>query len=609
MDSGIPVALAPRGSSVARPIVAGSCFGWLHAPADMPAGDVAVLMCPGLNWDRLRAHHSLRTLADELAMVGYPVMRFDYPGTGDSGDITGDEASPAEHWRCWQQSIHAMLDRLRTETGARRVILCGVRIGAALATLVAEQRDDLAALVLLAPVLRGRSYVQQLQMQGRLESHAAATPGHGLEFHELLFSAETVERIAQTDLRDAKLAPGLPVAMFMQSPSRLGTECERAWSERGARVLATSFDCVAPMLQRVEGPEGTPIDFSPVVDWIQRATPARGVPAASASVPVADLARPGWVETPRRFGPGGRLFGVLCRPECPASDMAVIICNTGQNPHYGVARFGVQFARDLARSGYASLRMDFAGLGDSLGVPGKENVETAEFDTDRTADMIEAVDLLTQLGYRRIAAQGICSGAYHALQGALAEPRIGALLLVNLPVLQWQTGDDKEFVARKTTPPSHYLQKVVSLEAWRRQLREFDAGAIIHAQCARLYERMREAAFRLAERRGWIEARSPGRRAMATLSRRHTRTFFLFSSDDHGVDAMEQEFGGGGSGLSAFPGTMVEIIPNLDHILSARPMRATAIDLMLRFLTRADGAGAGHDNPGVAGGGRVTSSP
>jgi pimeloyl-ACP methyl ester carboxylesterase len=569
--------------AVMRPVYVGASFGWLHTADAATGGEVAVLICPAVSWDRLDAHQALRLLADELALAGYPAMRFDYPSVGDSGELGADAAQSAEPWQGWQQSVHAAIDWLRAATGARRVILCGVRVGATLAALAAARRDDVAALALLAPVLRGRSYIQQLQMEARLQRNATPLPGGDLEFHEVLFDAATIERVAQVDLRQVVLPAGVRVAMFMQAASKPGSECAAAWSGQGAEVSSTGFAGLEPLLRHNEETEGTPPDFSELLGWIRQAAPARPAPLALAAWPEAALTQPGWAETPRRFGDG--LFGMLCRPEHAPGDMAVIIGNIGRTPHYGVARFGVECARHLAREGIASLRIDFAGLGDSRGPAGKENVLTSMFDNDRRADLAAAVDELVRLGYRRIVLQGSCSGAYHAVQAALADPRVDTLVLVNLPVFEWHAGDSVDFSSRKTMKPRRYLLKLGNREDWKRLLRgESRVGSAVAAQCLRVWNKLREAALRFAERRGWIAPQSAGRRAVATLAQRGARALFLFSLDDNGVDAMEQEFGRGAAGLRAYKQVRLSIVPEADHLLSTRAMRRAVIEAMARFL-------------------------
>src|SRR5271154_6978 len=127
-----------------RPVFFDGCFGWLHLAPHGPAASVAVLLCPGLTTDGVTGHRSLRLLGDALAADGYPTLRFDYPGTGDSCDFCA-----ADPWTTWQQSIQIAADWLRQHSGAQRIVLCGLRFGAMLAASVAEVRNDVAGLILL----------------------------------------------------------------------------------------------------------------------------------------------------------------------------------------------------------------------------------------------------------------------------------------------------------------------------------------------------------------------------------------------------------------------------------------------------------------------------
>lgn len=573
--------------TVMRPVYVGQCFGWLHTIDEVTGGDVAVLICPGLTRDRLDAHHSLRMLAEALARNGYPAMRFDYPGVGDScdfgTDVGANRESTAEPWQCWLDSVRAAIDWLRDRTGASRVILCGLRLGATLATLAVERRDDVAGLALLAPVLRGRSYMQQLQMEARLQRGDAPLSEPGLELHEVQFDAETINLVSRVDLRRATLPPGLQVALFLQAASKLGSECEQIWTGQGANVVTVGFEGLEPLLRHNEETEGTPPDFTAILGWIRRTTPAQPKPLVARAWPETSLEQGGWVETPQRFGDG--LFGMFCCPKQPHRDIAVIIGNTGRDPHYGAARLSVAFARHLAAEGIASLRIDFAGLGDSRGPPGKEDVLTSMFESDRSADISAAIEVVTRMGYRSVAVQANCSGSYHMLHAALADPRITTLLLVNLPAFEWHVGDSPDFAYRRTMKAGRYLSRLSDKQAWSRLLRgKLDVGNIIRAQCMRSWRRIHHIGLLAAERRGLIPPQSVGRRAVAALSKRGVRTLFLFSRDDIGIDAMEQEFGHGARWLGAFPDTMLHVVPEADHLLSTSAMRRAAFQIMVQFL-------------------------
>jgi hypothetical protein len=122
------------------PITFGNCFGWLHEGW----GDIGVI-CPGIGWDAHKAHGSLRLLADDLARLGYPTLRFDYQGTGDAKDLDGKDFCAA-----WLESVTAASGWLRNRRSTARILRRSPRRIAR--RVVATQRDDIRAIVLLDPV-------------------------------------------------------------------------------------------------------------------------------------------------------------------------------------------------------------------------------------------------------------------------------------------------------------------------------------------------------------------------------------------------------------------------------------------------------------------------
>ena len=187
-----------------QPVTFDGCFGWLHKPAGSPGTDIAVVLCSGLRRDASNAYRPFRILADQLAATGYSALRFDYTGTGDSCDAAG-----SEYWSIWRRNVSAAADYACAVTGARRVVLIGLRIGAALATLAAADRKDVAGLVLLEPVLRGKSYITQCLVEARLRNHGLPDPTGGLLLDELCLTSETVRRITELSLRELCTSAGM----------------------------------------------------------------------------------------------------------------------------------------------------------------------------------------------------------------------------------------------------------------------------------------------------------------------------------------------------------------------------------------------------------------
>ena len=501
------------------PVTFNGCFGWLHAPANSVGGDVAVLICPGLMRDGVLAHCSLRLLGDELAAAGYWSLRFDYPGTGDSLD--GDVESAVGHWTVWQQSIAVAADWLRAASGARQVILCGVRAGGTLAVLAAARRDDVAGLLLFDPVVDGQSYVRQLILEADLQSGPSSPRSEGFGIREFRFSAATVAQIAETDLRRVELPRGQRVAIFAHADNKAIDACVRAWIERGVNTARHGWSGLEPLLHHEVLEEYALADFGGVMSWLRQTFPlaTSGPPAAPKPVAAAQLQPPGCLETPLMFGADARLFGMLCRPDHGTPQAVVIIVNGGRDPHYGAARQSVAFARRLAQAGIASLRMDFSGLGDSIGPPGKEAVLTYTF-SDRDADIRAAVDSLAARGFRHFAVQGLCSGAYHAFRGALDEPRIATLLLVNIALFTLPDGGVLDYLDQRGRSPSFYLRKLFRRRSWATLLSgKADFGAALRDQIGHVHRK----AQGLARRIGLIEERSfaesTGRAASAASGR------------------------------------------------------------------------------------------
>ncbi len=509
-----------------EPVSFGGCFGWYHPATDVVTGDVAVVLCSGVGRDASNAHRQFRLLANGLGAQGYPTLRFDYEGTGDSLELDG-----AECWEAWQGNVQAAADWLRRVSGAESLVLVGLRLGATLAAIVAAARDDVRGLVMLEPVLRGRSFISQLSVESRLRASVETRPEGGVTLNELSLSAETVERLSELDLRQVR--PGADhVSLFTQYESPLLSACRKAWRDGGADVTCLPFSGLEGFLRPSHLADEPSADLQPILSWLRdRLAPVVTRRMARSTLPARTLRPADCVEIPVPFGQRRRLFGMLCRPRDAASDRVVLIANTGGDPHHGFARFSVEFARRLAGAGICSFRFDFAGLGDSEAAA-SNGIEDCNhvFTVDRTPDIAASLDELERQGFRRFALNGLCSGAYHAWQGALAETRVSDLLLVNLPC----------FSLRVDRPGPG----------------------------------------------------SAARRGMRNLAERGVRTLLLFGGGDAGLDALDRHFGEAGKELLTFPGMHRCVSHELDHDLTTGPMREIAARQMIGFLqaTTSDGA-------------------
>jgi exosortase A-associated hydrolase 2 len=140
------------GGDAGRPL-----FGVFHRPIETDLARPVFVFCHPLGEEKLWTHRVLVTYARRLAAAGYPVLRFDLTGNGDSGGQFSDlsvESACAD--------IRAAIAEARRLTGAGTVSLLGLRFGATLAAIVAETSAEVRHLILWAPITDGDRYMQEL---------------------------------------------------------------------------------------------------------------------------------------------------------------------------------------------------------------------------------------------------------------------------------------------------------------------------------------------------------------------------------------------------------------------------------------------------------------
>ena len=222
------------------------------------------------------------------------------------------------------------------------------------------------------------------------------------------------------------------------------------------------------------------------------------------------------------------------------------------------------------------------------------------FEADRTVDISAAIDAMEQVGYRSFGIQGVCSGAYHAYRAVQADQRLDSVLLVNLPVFEWQGGDSVKEAIWKSAPPSRLVGRLADVTFWKRALQgKVHLGPVLQVQGCRLLGAIRNVLrFRANPAQGRGGGDSP-EQVMADLARRGVKSLFLYSSTDPGIDTLRVAFGPDGERLRAFAGTDLRIVPGIDHVLSGRSMREKAINNLVNFLAAnaAPGATAGRSVP------------
>ena len=132
-------------------------FGCFHEPSDKGLRRCAVLVCQPVGHEYVNSHRALRQLAVGLADIGFPVLRFDYYGCGDSSGEP-EQGSLSR----WVEDTSIAARELRIQSGLSRVCVVGLRLGATLAAFAGSRGQDFESLVLWDPVVNGKTYLKEL---------------------------------------------------------------------------------------------------------------------------------------------------------------------------------------------------------------------------------------------------------------------------------------------------------------------------------------------------------------------------------------------------------------------------------------------------------------
>ena len=217
-------------------------FGVLTLPG-VGQRNHGVVICAPFGHANVCSYRPLRTLARRLAEDGWPVLRFDWPGTGDSGDPAVADGSWLE---TWVDAVRRGVDELCSRAAVEAVALVGLRVGGTLALAAAEHNRRVTGLALLAPYASGRAYLRDLRAFERIgqslfsepEIPPPPLPEGSLESSGFLVSRAEVAALERLDLsaRDASPLSGNRVLVATPSSDRTVDALANRFAEAGAEV-------------------------------------------------------------------------------------------------------------------------------------------------------------------------------------------------------------------------------------------------------------------------------------------------------------------------------------------------------------------------------------
>jgi alpha-beta hydrolase superfamily lysophospholipase len=604
-----------------------------------------VVLCNPLGYEAICAYRTYCHLAEGLAAAGFPVLRFDYHGTGDS---SGQDDDP-DRVRAWLDSITAAGREVMARSRKSEVSFFGTRMGGTLAAMAAAELGGVSRLMLWAPCSSGRAYVREMRASqlirrtGRSPESAAASLADGdVEAAGFLLTRQTVEALSALEVTkiEAPLAHRLLVLARGDLPTeeRLAAQLEAHGNRTTYRNVPGFSEMMVDQVHRSVVPGAV---IAAAIAWMADGEPdgeleggtdretddeppaAPGLAAGPAALGrttdggvtppelLGSTPEGTWFrEEPVVFGEAPRLFGILTEPRggvgvhagagvgagtagdepgvrapSVSGRPAVLMLNVGTNHRVGPNRLYVKMARTWAAMGYAVLRFDLAGIGDSRAAEGY--AQSRLYSKDAIADVQAAMAFLER--FRRIdrfVLVGLCSGAYVAFHTALADPRVVGEVLINTATFSWKPGDPIDVATQRVYKSSHFYRRALfDIDTWRRAARgQIDLRGIASRlqvlAVAKVKARLATTAF----------GRPPGEEGLAAafkkLSRRGTDSLLIYGEEDQGLDSLELELGPKAGKLRALPNFRVDVIPGPDHTFTQLWAQRRLIDAVTSHLGR-----------------------
>ena len=570
-------------------------LGHLHVPTGETEASLGVVICNPFGFEEVSAHRSLRYLGSSLAQSGIPALRFDYWGCGNSA---GEDVCAAQ-LRLWIDAIAEAITALKAKAGVEKVVLVGLRLGALLASLAANEQSTVVGIVAIAPAVQGRRYVREMRALAQASttlSPADAPEDGSLEVTGFSMAAQTMAALEAIDLLTTPLQNAPRVLIVERDDLPSNGKWLAALTAQGIAATSQVLPGYVGMMedpQRVTVPtEMWAAVTAEVNAW--RAQVATGAMSRLVSAPASGAYTTGAftercvaipVEADSKIGfgrAGDTLFGVLTVPAKQSCARAVICLNSGAVHLMGPNRLWVRIARDWAARGVAVLRMDFSGIGDS---PARQGcAENIVYSVPALAEVEQAVQYVrNQLNVQEVHLLGLCSGAYHAFKSMAGGVPVQSGMIINPLTYFWEPGKvaddgikDYEIILHS----EKYSRQLFTLAPWKRLLR----GELDIAYLLQFVRRKVGVLFRgllnKTLRKLYLQIDNDLNHELISAARGAGRQHFIFAHGDPGCVLLQQ---GGGRSLAALSKKgMLEIsmVENADHTFT----RASARDQLVKIL-------------------------
>jgi dienelactone hydrolase len=546
-------------------------------------------MCPPFGWEDMCSYRSRREWAASLAAAGFPVLRIDFPGSGDS---SGGPRDP-DRLRAWTDAVGASARWLSSTSGARRILAIGIGLGGAIAYRALALGAPIDDLVLWGVSSRGRRHVRELRAFSYMESSGVeedTTAPTAVEDSDdgslvvagYVLSGDTQRELDELDLAEldcARLAAA-NVLLLERDGRVVDSRLQAALERCGATVTVAAGDGYAAMMM-AELPHALSAYgvFETVASWLAgvsasaEADPKPASAEAGAWERSTEISMPDGTrvrETPITVShPLGDPVGILAEPVGAAVDLCAIWLNAGPQRRIGPNRMWVETARRWAALGVPTLRLDLTAIGDADG-DSSSLLDVRSYYTGVYMEQVRCVlDTLEARGLPpRFLLGGLCAGGHWALRVAEEDSRVSAAIALNPGYLVYDGG-----LSNAVGQSRGLWTRLLKRSTWSRVLRG-QVTPSAHLSAIRTILVARARALRRLPSRVLARNADPGAnevtRAFDRLREQNQRALILFA----GEERLHAQLLATGrlTGLERWPNVLVEHIELAGEMHTMRPL-------------------------------------
>ncbi len=260
----------------------------------------------------------------------------------------------------------------------------------------------------------------------------------------------------------------------------------------------------------------------------------------------------------------------------PKNRKALLILNTGSERRIGPNRLWVSFARERAAKGDVVLRLDQAGVGDSEAHPGAS--ENDVYSPTVLNDISSAISWLKEQRHvTNVTLIGVCSGAYHGFQAAMAKLPVDHVVSINPLLFYWHSGIS---LKDTSTHPGGQLEHMANAgrslrdpKKWLQLIQgKTDMKGLMRVLAARGKRRIKLQFRTLARTMGRPVAQDLAADLQA-VTQSGVSLHFVFARGDPGQIILREEAGAVGERLQRDKKISVTVIDNADHTFTAASAR------------------------------------